>query len=299
MASLLKVEQLRKHFNGLEAVRGISFDVQEGRCLGLLGPNGAGKTTTVEMLEGIQTPDGGSVSYRGKPLDESFRNRAGIMFQSTALQDFITVEEALQLFARFYPRITDLPQLIEDCSLGELLGRDASKLSGGQRQRLLLAISLVNDPDIIFLDEPTTGLDPQARHNFWQLVNRVKQRNKTIVLTTHYMEEAYELCDEIIIMDHGEIIAQGTPQALLAHHFGDVVIDLPEGIEEERVVKALGQEFEWSIGRHGGGMVICTSDITHTVSQLLKAAIPLQGMQIRARTLEDLFLELTGKALRK
>lgn len=295
MSPILQVTQLYKQFNQLKAVNGVSFNVSEGICLGLLGPNGAGKTTTVEMLEGIKQADKGSIKYRGEALNEAFRNRAGIMFQSTALQDFISVRESLELFQRLYPKVSNLKQIIEDCALGEFLDQDTARLSGGQRQRVLLAIALVNDPDIIFLDEPTTGLDPQARHNFWQLIHKIKQQNKTIVLTTHYMDEAYELCDEIIIMDHGKIIAQGTPRALLSRHFNDMVMQIPlfETLESKLTAANL------SFSLHQNAIEIRTADVDQTIQQLQLAGISLTGLQIRAPTLDDLFLELTGKELRQ
>lgn len=295
MSPILQVTQLYKRFNQLKAVNGVSFNVSEGVCLGLLGPNGAGKTTTVEMLEGIKQPDKGSIKYRGEALNESFKNRAGIMFQSTALQDFISVRESLELFQRLYPKVSDLKQIIEDCALGEFLDQDTARLSGGQRQRVLLAIAMVNDPDIIFLDEPTTGLDPQARHNFWQLIHKIKQQNKTIVLTTHYMDEAYELCDEIIIMDHGKIIAQGTPRALLSRHFNDVVMQIPlfNGLQAKLTAADL------NFSQHQNAIEIRTADVNQSIQQLQLADISLTGLQIRARTLDDLFLELTGKELRQ
>ncbi|MBE2294199.1 MAG: ABC transporter ATP-binding protein, partial [Phycisphaerales bacterium] len=212
MSTLLETHNLIKHFRGVNAVNGLDLAIPAGCCFGLLGPNGAGKTTTVEMLEGIQQPTAGAIRYRGEVLGTRFRQEIGIMFQSTALQDFITGRENLRMFGSFYTRTLPLDTLIEACALGEFLDRETRKLSGGQRQRLLLAIALVNDPELIFLDEPTTGLDPQARRNFWKLIDRIKARGKTILLTTHYMEEAYQLCDQIAIMDHGRIIAQGTPQ---------------------------------------------------------------------------------------
>jgi len=174
VTSFLQVNNLTKHYQGLKAVDGISFCIKKGSCFGLLGPNGAGKTTTVEMLEGINQPTGGEVLYQGAPLGRRFQDEAGIMFQSTSLQDYITVYETLEMFQRMYPRTTPLPDLISRCALDDFLHQDTRKLSGGQRQRLLLAIALVNDPEVIFLDEPTTGLDPQARRNFWELVQDIK-----------------------------------------------------------------------------------------------------------------------------
>ena len=192
--ALLQVKNLVKHYPSVKAVDGIDINLQGGVCFGLLGPNGAGKTTTVEILEGITEATSGEILYKGKPVGDQFRKEAGIMFQSTALQDFITVRETLQMFASLYPRQSDLDELILRCNLTEYLDQDNRQLSGGQRQRLLLAIALVNDPDIIFLDEPTTGLDPQARRNFWDLIDDIKAQGKTIILTTHYMDEAYSLC---------------------------------------------------------------------------------------------------------
>lgn len=277
----------------------IAFDVYEGECLGLLGPNGAGKTTTVEMLEGIKEPDSGSILYRGHPIDGAFSNRAGVMFQSTALQDHITVLEALQLFQHFYVKTLGLQQIIDDCALSDFLQQPVSSLSGGQRQRLLLAIALVNDPDVLFLDEPTTGLDPQARFNFWRLIEKIKQQNKTVVLTTHYMEEAYQLCDRIIIMDHGDIIAQGTPLELLSRHFDDAVLTLPRTSELERFLDSCSVAQEIDFNRLEAVIDIRTADINETLQQLVKAGVCLTGMQLRERTLDDLFMQLTGRALRQ
>jgi ABC-2 type transport system ATP-binding protein len=291
---VLRVEQVTKRFQSLEAVRGVSFSVNEGDCLGLLGPNGAGKTTTVEMLEGISTPTSGRIEYRGGPLDGRYRQAAGIQFQSTALQDFLTAREHLALFASFYRHSLPIDDLVELCALGEFVNRDARKLSGGQRQRLLLAIALVNDPDVLFLDEPTTGLDPQARRNFWSLIRGVKGRGKSIVLTTHYMEEAYLLCDEIAIMDHGRIIAQGTPDALLAQHFRDVVLELPR---DDFPVGAAPSR--WTLLETERSIEILTDDVNGAINWLLGAGATLARLQIRPRNLEDLFLELTGRELRQ
>jgi len=187
MPTILEVRDLVKRYPGVTAVDGIRFAVEGGECFGLLGPNGAGKTTTVEMMEGITAPSAGEVLYRGRPVDAHFRQEVGIQFQSTALQDFLTVRETLKLFRSFYTKGLDIEELVQMCTLQEYVDRDARKLSGGQRQRLLLALALVNDPEVLFLDEPTTGLDPQARRNFWDLIRAIKARHKTVILTTHYM----------------------------------------------------------------------------------------------------------------
>ena len=295
-AHLLQIKNLVKHYSSskdvVKAVNGINLDLPVGICFGLLGPNGAGKTTTIEILEGINKATSGEIFYKGKALDSQFRNEAGIMFQSTALQDYITVRETLEMFSKLYPKRANVENLIKRCNLTEYLEQDNRQLSGGQRQRLLLAIALVNDPDIIFLDEPTTGLDPQARRNFWDLINDIKAEGKTIVLTTHYMDEAYNLCDEIAIMDHGKIISQGTPKTLLEENFNDVVLQLPESELNNFDISEL------TTHNNNGHIEITTSDVDNVISSLIENKISLSKLQIRPRTLDDLFLELTGKELR-
>lgn len=214
------------------------------------------------------------------------------MFQSTALQDFITVRETLTMFSRFYPQHAELDDLIKRCNLTEYLDQDNRQLSGGQRQRLLLAIALVNKPDIIFLDEPTTGLDPQARRNFWDLINDIKSEGRTIVLTTHYMDEAYALCDEIAIMDHGKIIAQGTPKTLLKENFNDVILQLPKSELAELDLSS------YTTHEKNDHLEITTCDVNAVIAMLINNNISLSHLQIRQPTLDDLFLELTGKELR-
>jgi ABC-2 type transport system ATP-binding protein len=293
VSRILEVCQLVKAYPDVRAVDGVSFGVEEGTCYGLLGPNGAGKTTTVEIMEGICPPTAGQVLYRGRPIGAEFREDAGIQFQSTALQDFLTVEETLRVFQGLYTRKIPREQVIETCSLNELRRRDTRKLSVGQRQRLLLAIALVNDPTVVFLDEPTTGLDPQARRNFWALVERIKARGKTILLTTHYMEEAYELCDAIAIMDHGRIIAEGSPRQLLKEHYDDVILQMPS---EDFTAPVDGLPF--GVLDAGDTIEISTRDVNGVIGVLTDRGISLQRLRIRPRTLEDLFLELTGKELR-
>ena len=292
-AAILQAEGLVKRFPGVVAVDGIDLALLPGTCLGLLGPNGAGKTTTVEMLEGVLRPDAGTIRFRGAPLDEHFRARAGIQFQRTALPDYMTVREALALFASFYPRSADLDELAELCALREFLDRYCNRVSGGQRQRLLLAIALVNDPDIVFLDEPTTGLDPQSRRNFWELVETIRARGKTVLLTTHYMEEAARLCSEVAIVDHGRIIAQGTPGELLARHFGDSVVELPRADFGAGTVDLAGTRVD-----AGDRVEIFTRDVRASLDALMRDGARLDRLRVRERTLEDLFLELTGRALR-
>lgn len=290
---ILEVRNLVKTYPAVTAVDGVSFEVPEGICFGLLGPNGAGKTTTIEVMEGLLPPTSGDVLYRGEPIGRRFREEAGILFQKTALQDFLTVRQSVELFRGLYSSGLDVDEVLRQCALEKLADRDNRKLSGGQQQRLLLAVALVNDPAILFLDEPTTGLDPQARRNFWELVQSIKARRKTILLTTHYMEEAELLCDEIAIMDRGQIIARGTPQALLREHFAEVLIELPRAD-----FPASARELPLKVIDASDRVEITTNDLDGTLKILLAAQVPLKNLRIRPPNLEDLFLELTGKDLR-
>ena len=293
MAPVIEVNNLVKAYPGVRAVDNVSLSIQEGICFGLLGPNGAGKTTLIEIIEGIQKCDSGATLYKGAPIGPAFRKEAGIQFQVTSLQEFLTVRETLRLFKNFYPHTMDLREVIRLCSLDEFLDRDTRKLSGGQRQRLLMALAIINDPEVLFLDEPTTGLDPQSRRNFWDLINLIKSRNKTIVLTTHYMDEAYTLCDEIAIMDRGKIIAQGSPEALLKEHFGNVVLQFPEE-DVNNKLEGLGL----CTSKQPGWCEIQTRDVDQTIRTLLEHGVSLSRMNVRSWSLEDLFISLTGKDLR-
>jgi len=293
MQTVLEARNLVKQYPGVLAVDDVSFSVREGICFGLLGPNGAGKTTTVEIIEGVIPPSAGEVFYCGERAGRRFREEAGIQFQHTALQDFLTVRETLQLFHRLYDRKADLERIIAECSLTELLDRDNRKLSGGQRQRLLLAVALVNRPRLIFLDEPTTGLDPQARRNFWELVKRIRAEGTTLVLTTHYMDEAHVLCDEIAIMDTGKIVAQGNPDDLLRQRYDKVVIELP--LED---VNGDLESVEHRVLETQGIIEISTNDVNTTLRELATHVTGLNRLKIRQPNLEDLFLDLTGHSLR-
>ena len=293
MAAVLEVKNLKKVYGKLVAVDGLDLSIKSGICFGLLGPNGAGKSTTLEIIEGLREPTSGEIYFQGKPRDRSFRYRIGIQFQSTALQDFMTVREALELFASFYGYEENIPSVIQDCDLSEFLDQDHHKVSGGQRQRMLLAIALINDPDLLFLDEPTTGLDPHARTNFWDLIQKIKKREKTIVLTTHYMEEAYVLCDEIAIMDKGKIIEEGTPEELLAKHFQSRRISFPSSMKDE-----LGKKLDWEWQEVHGRVEHFTSDINRSVREMLDRSVEVDNMEIRSQTLEDLFINLTTQGAR-
>ena len=291
------VEALTKKYKDVIAVNDISFNVEQGHCFGLLGPNGAGKTTTIEIMEGIIAASSGSVVYKNKEnqtkeVDNNISQQIGIQFQHTALQDFLTVKETLNLFAAFYQNTIAQNTLIELCDLSDFLDRDNRLLSGGQRQRLLLALALINDPEIIFLDEPTTGLDPHARRNFWQLIKNIKAQNKTIILTTHYMDEAEQLCDDIVIMNQGKIIESGTPHQLLNKHFTDVFIYLPE----QQVPLTLVEQNQWTT--LSGRVEITTNNVEKTLAMLMGNKVSLEGLHVKSANLDDLFLHLTGHSLR-
>jgi len=293
MAPILEANHIIKTYPGVHAVDDVSLSIERGICFGLLGPNGAGKTTLIEIMEGIKPADSGTTLYKGAPLDDRFRNEAGIQFQVTSLQEFLTVRETLRLFKNLYPKTMNMNEVIRLCSLEEFLDRDTRKISGGQRQRLLMALAIINDPEVLFLDEPTTGLDPQSRRNFWDLIELIKSWNKSVVLTTHYMDEAYTLCDEIAIMDRGRIIARGTPENLLREHFGDVVLQFPE---EDVAGKLEGLPL--CASKQPDWCEIQTHDVDGTIRLLLERGVSLSRMNVRSWSLEDLFIALTGKALR-
>lgn len=219
---ILSIQGLKKSYNGRPAVRGLSLDISRGTCFGLLGPNGAGKTTSIEIMEKILEPDQGTILYKGKPRTRQFSHDIGIQFQQTQLMAYLTVKETLATFAAFYRNPLPVDEILRLCSLEEIKDKMKDKISGGQRQRLLLGLALINDPELIFLDEPTTGLDPQARINVWQIIRDARDRGKTVLLTTHYMEEAQTLCDEIAIMDSGCIIETGAPEVLIDRHCQDL-----------------------------------------------------------------------------
>ncbi|QDP00489.1 ABC transporter ATP-binding protein [Thalassotalea sp. PS06] len=292
---MIQVRQLSKHYKQLKAVDDVSFNVEKGHCFGLLGPNGAGKTTTIEIMEGILTPTSGTVDFQGLSAGE-VNQYIGIQFQHTALQDYLTVKETLALFKAFYKHSLDVDTLIEWCDLEDIIDRDNRLLSGGQRQRLLLALALINDPQIVFLDEPTTGLDPQSRRHFWQLIDNIKEQQKTVILTTHYMDEAERLCDQIVIMDHGKVIEQGAPKDLLDRHFNRVFLTLPAvDIDIGELNKILDDD-EWHISQQR--VEIVTEHVESTVKRLISAQIPLTGLHVKSANLDDLFLKLTGHSLR-
>lgn len=295
MNSIMSVRDLRKRYKNVQAVDGVSFDVHEGECFGLLGPNGAGKTTTIEIMEGISKPQSGEITFRGQPIDEHFKEKVGIQFQSTALPEFITVRETLKLFSAFYPEPRSIEEIVEICSLSDIIERDNRKLSGGQRQRLLLALAIVHKPELLFLDEPTTGLDPQARRNFWKLIERIRSEGTTVILTTHYMDEAQELCDRIAIMDEGRVLELDEPHILLDRHFDGSVIRVPDPGDHFLNNNSLLPEGAFV---RDGAVEMTSNRLDDSVRKLLELSLNLDGLTVHKPDLEDLFIKLTGSSLR-
>lgn len=292
--ALLEVKNLVKKYGRTEAVRGVSFAIPQGTCFGLLGPNGAGKTTTIEVIEDIIAPTEGEILYKSRPRTDAFRAEVGILFQQTALLSFLTVRETLATFQNLYTKTADLKELIVMCHLQDFLNQYNDRISGGQRQRFMLALALVNKPELVFLDEPSTGLDPQARRNLWEIVQNIKASGRTIVLTTHNMEEAQALCDEIAIMDYGRIIARGSPAELIKRHCGGVTVKLPltsfnPSLPPLSIPSQVVQD----------RIEMMTDDLNGFVAELVAKNIDLKDMAVRSPNLEDVFLTLTGRQLRE
>jgi ABC-2 type transport system ATP-binding protein len=301
---VIRVRGLTKRYGDIQAVDGIDFDVSKGEIFGLLGPNGAGKTTTVEILEGLREPDGGEVNVLGIDVTrdaDALKTRIGVSLQTAALYPKLTVSELIDLFRAFYPTTRPTDELIDALELGERKNAQSQVLSGGQRQRLSVALSLVNDPELIFLDEPTTGLDPAARRSLWDLVAGFKADGRSVLLTTHYMEEAEVLCDRLAIMDHGRILEMGTVEELVTRHFKErtVRFDRAEGLSRDELaafpaVTAVKEDDDETL--------VYTNDVAPTIGALLTLAdsrgVELRNLGIRRATLEDVFLDLTGRALR-
>ncbi len=301
---VIRVRGLTKRYGDVQAVAGIDFDVAKGEIFGLLGPNGAGKTTTVEILEGLRKPDEGEVSVLGVDVTRSadaLKPRIGVSLQTAALYPKLTVTELVNLFRSFYPRARSTQEIIDVMELGERRNARSEELSGGQRQRLAVALSLINDPELVFLDEPTTGLDPAARRSLWDIVEGLKADGRSVLLTTHYMEEAEILCDRLAIMDHGRILEMGTVEELVSKHFQErtVRFDRLDGLGHDELVALPNVS---SVKEDPDEILIYTSDPGRTIGGLLDLAdargLELQNLAIRRATLEDVFLDLTGRALR-
>jgi ABC-2 type transport system ATP-binding protein len=295
---------LRKYYADVKAVDGLDLFVSRGECFGLLGPNGAGKTTTIEILEGLTPADGGDVSILGMSWsrdERDLRERIGISLQETQLNEKITVRETLRLFRSFYRRGLDPEELMRDLSLDEKGDARVGKLSGGQKQRLAVACALIGDPEVLFLDEPTTGLDPQSRLQLWEVVARFRARRGTVLLTTHYMEEAERLCDRIAIVDHGHLIALGTPKELIARLEAPNVIEFTSDpvLDSDAFAKLSGFH---GATRRGDGWLLRVDSLAVAVPELLavveRSGGRLGALSTHAATLEDLFVSLTGRELR-
>ncbi len=291
---ILEVKNLVKSYKSVEAVAGIDFAIRPGICFGLLGPNGAGKTTALEVIEGIIPATGGEMLFNGAPRSKSFHEEVGIQFQHTTLLDFLTVRDTLVTFRNLYQDPEPLEYLVEVCNLGEIMDQMNNRISGGQAQRLMLALALINRPRLVFLDEPSTGLDPQARRNLWDIVRGIKESGKTIILTTHSMDEAEYLCDEIAIMDHGRIIAQGTPAELIRRYCTGTVISLPR----EQVKMPLSR-LPLPYKEVNGRLEIVADNIKDGLESLLALQIDLAEMTVHSPDLEDVFINLTGRKLRE
>jgi ABC-2 type transport system ATP-binding protein len=291
---IIEAINITKKYGDVIAVDNLSLAVPRGICFGLLGPNGAGKTTLIEIIEDIIPASSGEVHFEGRPIGSTFREKIGIMFQHTALLAFMTVEETLKAVQALYHTTQPIDQLIELCHLGDIRRQLNDKISGGQRQRLLLALSLINEPDLLFLDEPSTGLDPQARHNLWDIINTIKGQNKTIILTTHYMDEAEALCDRIAIMDHGKVVVQGTSRKLIQDHTQGITLTLPRACFED-----LDSELPFDTIATNDRIAMQVEDINNAMQHLLALGIDLSHMNIQTPNLESVFLNLTGRRLRE
>ncbi|MGA8012695.1 MAG: ABC transporter ATP-binding protein [Candidatus Acidiferrales bacterium] len=302
---IIQVEDLYKSYGAVEAVRGVSFAVAEGEVFGLLGPNGAGKTSCVEILEGLRTPDRGKVRVCGLDPETSgdrFKEKIGAVLQSTALPDKLRVKEAIELFAKFYHKRANTDELLRRFQLDEKRDAFYSHLSGGQKQRLALAMALVNDPEVVFLDEPTAGLDPQVRREIYDIIEELKRGKKTVLLTTHYIEEAERLCDRVAIVDHGRVIAEGTPRELKQKSAGTTRIEvrlarpLSDGMLGRLDGVANSREFEGTYVLHSARP---PQTIVALVKQLEAENNELQSLEMFSPSLEDVFIELTGRRLRE
>lgn len=305
MDSLI-VTELKKYYGPVKAVDGITFTVGQGEVFGMLGPNGAGKTTTVETIIGLTKRDGGEVRVLG--LDPAkdprgVKSRIGVQLQTAAMFPRLTVKETIRLYSDFYPRSLGVTQTMELVGLADKANIQTIKLSGGQLQRLSVALALIGDNDLIFLDEPTTGLDPQARHSLWEVIGRMRAKGKTIFMTTHYMDEAERLCDRVAVVDQGKIIAFDSPQELIRKYFKEKAIEFrrPESFSQQALtalpgIKRVQEEDDDSV-------ILYSAEVSKTIPALLKYSeemeTPLNDFSVRTATLEDVFLELTGRRLRE
>ncbi len=303
-AMVIRVQGLVKRYGTFTAVNDVSFDVRRGEVFGILGPNGAGKTTTLEMIEGLRLPTQGTATINGidvvqRPHD--VKAIIGVQPQASSFFEGLTLRETLELFAALYDRSVDAMSLLAEVQLTEKADSQVKELSGGQKQRFSIAVGLVNEPIVLFLDEPTTGLDPQARRNLWDLVRQINARGTTVVLTTHYMDEAEALCNRIAVMDGARIVALDTTERLLVDHGGDAAIEFSAGTAvRPEVLSALAGVT--TVTSDGAQHMLRTADPKQTLDQLFGAGrthgFAIDGLAFKRATLEDVFLKLTGHALR-
>jgi ABC-2 type transport system ATP-binding protein len=295
---------LHKHFGNVHAVRGLDLKIPRGEVFGLLGPNGAGKTTSLEMLEGLVRPDAGEIRILGLDWRRDgtlIRSRIGVQFQSTQLDDKVKVREALEIFGSYYPKSRSPDELLRLLQMEDKAGAYQSRLSGGQRQRLALGLALVNDPELLFLDEPTTGLDPQARQGLWELVRRLKSEGRTVLLSTHYMDEAEALCDRVGIMDHGIILQSGTPRELIAGLQQPSYAEIEfrgQAPDAAPFQECLGMALETKQQYWAVPLADPRRDLQRLLACIDALDVPLHQLHVRRASLEDVFLQRTGRSLR-
>ena len=300
----IKVRNLHKRYGDTVAADGVTLTLEAGEIFGLLGPNGAGKTTTVECILGLRQPDSGTIAVLGMEhatASRQIRARVGAQLQTTGLYPRLTVRELVGLFAQLFPRAHPVDQIIEWVGLQDKAKTWSKNLSGGQRQRLAVALALVNDPDLLFLDEPTTGLDPQARRGLWDVIRELKGAGKTVLLTTHHMDEAEQLCDRVAIMDRGRIIALDTPEALIHRHFQETAIEFV-ALDESPHERLSALPGVTQTVFENGHPTLYSTDVPHTMAGLFElvasGALAFKDMTVRQATLEDVFLKLTGRRIR-
>jgi len=293
----ISVRNLRKSYGEVAAVDGVSFDVEQGEFFGILGPNGAGKTTTLEIVEGLRKPDSGEVSVLGLPAwprNPALLPRIGVQLQASSFFERLTAREQIQTFASLYQvPAANADAMLETVGLTEQAGVRAEKLSGGQAQRLSIACALVHDPELVFLDEPTGALDPQARRNLWDLLREISKSGRTVVLTTHHMDEAETLCDRVAIMDHGKILKAGPPAALVRQLDQPLRISVQSGL----ITAAQAADLAGQVSDDGVSLSVATKDPAKVLAGLARADA-LAGLRVQGATLEDVFLNLTGREYR-
>jgi len=313
MATSIEVRNLKKYYGSVKAVDGISFSVGAGTIFGMLGPNGAGKTTTIETIIGLLDKTDGEIDVLGLDPDgdrEELKKRIGVQLQNPSLFPRLTVRETINLFASFYPQPLSAEEAIDRVGLSESEGKRVESLSGGQRHRLAVALAMVSNGEIVFLDEPTTGLDPQARRRLWEVIRDLKEEGVTVFLTTHYMDEAQTLCGKLVIIDRGKIIAQGSPGYLIDKYFQERAVEFPDpGLNEEEKKALEGADlskrvsYEEGDGMEGNLVILYSEDVTETISKAMdfgrEVGKPIDGLTVRQPTLEDVFLKLTGRRIRE